>query len=57
MVFMMGKQIREIEGSVARGGRGEFSDQRTGYVVVPVISDKDGVAQLDTIVQLAYHPR
>lgn len=38
---MMGKQIREIER--AARGRGRVFDQATGYVVVPVISDKDNV--------------
>lgn len=38
---MMGKQIREIERETE--GRGGVFDQRTGYVVVPAISDKDNV--------------
>lgn len=38
---MMGKQIREIE-KVASPGNVPIN--RTGYVVAPVISDKDNVA-------------
>lgn len=41
---MMGKQIREIERMGAkREGEGRAFDQPTGYIVVPVISDKDNV--------------
>lgn len=55
MVFMMGKQIRET--ARRRWEKREISDQRTGYVVVPAILDKDKVSRLDTIVQLTYRPR